>query len=154
MFIQRVCMSQSLRVVIITTIMIRIIGHRSALYNHNVCSYIFFIVLLRCYQNHKCFTHIWTANCNVIPGHLYIQKNFTKYLFYKHCRFSVHVTLTIYLFYNCYRLKNTFTLTTYVLNSCYNIVTGCPVFCRIELTVYHKWIQQLLYSWYSTCIMQ
>ena len=31
---------------------------------------------------------------------------------------------------------------------CYNIGIDHPVFDRIELTLYHKWIQQLLYSWY------
>ena len=30
----------------------------------------------------------------------------------------------------------------------YNIGIGHPVFDRIELNLYHKWIQQLLYSWY------
>ena len=34
------------------------------------------------------------------------------------------------------------------LPSCYNIERSCPVFDRIELTLYRKWIQQLLYSWY------
>ena len=30
-------------------------------------------VLLRCYQYHRCYDHIWPTNCNVIQRHLYLE---------------------------------------------------------------------------------
>ena len=31
------------------------------------------MVLLRCYQYHICYDHIWAANCKVIQGHLCLE---------------------------------------------------------------------------------
>ena len=33
-----------------------------------------------------------------------------------------------------------------LLNICYNVEIGRPVFDRIELTLYHRWIPQLLHA--------
>ena len=31
------------------------------------------IVLLRCYQYHRCYDHIWAANCKVFQGYLCLE---------------------------------------------------------------------------------
>ena len=31
------------------------------------------MVLLRCYQHHRCYGHIWAANCKVFQGYLCLE---------------------------------------------------------------------------------
>ena len=80
------------------------------------------MVLLKCYKHHRCYDHIWAANCKVFQGHLYLEGDpyyifisqslqicpCARYTKYKHicndlsfCSFKV--TFTIYLFYNLCR---------------------------------------------------
>ena len=76
------------------------------------------IALLRCYQHHRCYDHIWVANCSLSRLPLHWMWTLTIYLFYNLCRFplelctniltmiilsSFKVTSTIYLFYNLCR---------------------------------------------------
>ena len=75
------------------------------------------MVLLRYYQYHRCYDHIWAANCKVFQGYLCLEGD-PYYVFYNLCRFALElssntltmiilssfkVTSTIYLFYNLCR---------------------------------------------------
>ena len=103
------------------------------------------MVLLRCYQYHRCYDHIWAANCKVFQGNLCLEGDpyyifilqylqicpCTMYTRYKHiCNdlsfYSFKVIFTIYLFYNLYRCIIVLSCTKYkhINNDLFFIIQG------------------------------
>ena len=130
------------------------------------------MVLLRCYQHHRCYDHIRAATVKFFKVTFALKVTLTIYLFYNLCRFalvlhtniltniilsSFKVTSTIYLFYNLYRfaLELSTNILTMIILSSFKVTFTIYLFynlcrCILELTyTRYKHINMIL-----LCILQ
>ena len=113
------------------------------------------MVLLRCYQHHRCYNHIWAANCKVFQDYLCLEGD-PYYIFILQSLqiclelstillimiflSSFKMTLIIYLFYNLYRFN-------YVVLACteYKPINNNPSSLKVIFTFYFT-ISTFLYQ--------